>query len=39
VIIQSMTLQRLRRELAPARSGGDEHSVLGSIGGILGSED
>jgi len=39
VIIQSMTLQRLRRELAPARSGGDEHGVLGAIGGILGSED
>jgi len=39
VIVQSMTLEKLRRELAPARSGGDEHSPLGSLGGILGSED
>jgi uncharacterized protein (TIGR00266 family) len=39
VIVQSMTLEKLRRELAPARSGGDEHSPLGALGGILGSED
>ena len=39
VIVQSMTLEKLRRELAPARTGGDEHSPLGSLGGILGSED
>jgi len=39
VIVQSMTLEKLRRELAPAKSGGDEHSPLGSLGGILGSED
>src|SRR5437016_2514661 len=39
VIVQSMTLEKLRRELAPGRSGGDEHSPLGSLGGILGSED
>jgi uncharacterized protein (TIGR00266 family) len=39
VIIQSLTLEKLRRELAPTRSGGDEHSPLGSLGGILGSED
>src|SRR5947208_8410882 len=39
VIVQSMTLEKLRRELAPTRSGGDEHSPLGSLGGILGSED
>jgi len=39
VIVQSMTLEKLRRELAPSRSGGDEHSPLGSLGGILGSED
>jgi len=39
VIVQSMTLEKLRRELAPARSGGDEHNPLGSLGGILGSED
>jgi uncharacterized protein (TIGR00266 family) len=39
VVVQSMTLEKLRRELAPARSGGDEQSPLGSLGGILGSED
>ena len=39
VIVQSMTLERLRRELAPARSGGDEHHPLSGIGQILGSED
>lgn len=39
VIVQSMTINKLRRELAPARHGGDEHSPLGALGGILGSED
>jgi uncharacterized protein (TIGR00266 family) len=39
VVIQSMTLQKLRRELAPARTGGDEHSPLGALGGIFRSED
>ena len=39
VIIQSMTLEKLRRELAPGRTGGDEHSPLGALGGILSSED
>lgn len=42
VIIQSMTLEKLRSELAPARMGGDERGPLGAIGGlagILGSED
>ena len=42
VIIQSMTLEKLRRELTPGRMGGDERSPLGAIGGlagILGSED
>jgi uncharacterized protein (TIGR00266 family) len=39
VIIQSMTLEKLRRELAPTRSGGDERGPLGSLGGILSSED
>jgi uncharacterized protein (AIM24 family) len=39
VIVQSMTLEKLRRELAPGRSGGDEKGPLGSIGGIFGSED
>lgn len=39
VIVQSMTLEKLRRELAPSRSGGDEHGPLGSLGGVFGSED
>lgn len=39
VIVQSMTLDKLRRELAPGRTGGDERSPLGSIGGIFGSDD
>lgn len=39
VVIQSMTLNKLRRELAPGRSGGDEHSPLGALGGIFSSED
>jgi uncharacterized protein (AIM24 family) len=38
VIVQSMTLQRLRRELAPAHKGGDQHSGFGVID-IFGSED
>ncbi len=39
VIIQSMTLEKMRRELAPARSGGDEKSPLGAISGLFRSED
>jgi hypothetical protein len=39
VIVQSMTINKLRRELAPTRTGGDEHSPLGALGGLLGSED
>jgi uncharacterized protein (TIGR00266 family) len=40
VIVQSMTLEKLRRELAPTRTGGDERGPLGALGGILGgSED
>jgi len=39
VIVQSMTLEKLRRELSPMRTGGDERGPLGALGGILGSED
>ncbi len=39
VIIQSLTLSKLRRELSPTKSGGDERSGLGAISGIFGSED
>ncbi len=39
VIVQSMTLAKMRRELAPARSGGDEHHGLGAITSIFDNED
>ena len=39
VLIQSMTLEKLRRELAPGRSGGDERGPLESLGGFFRSED
>lgn len=39
VIVQSMTLNKLRRELAPTKGGGDERSPLGALGGIFNSED
>jgi uncharacterized protein (TIGR00266 family) len=39
VIVQSMTLEKLRRELMPAKTGGDERSPLGALGGIFSSED
>ena len=39
VIIQSMTLEKMRRELAPSRGGGDEKSPLGAISGLLNSDD
>lgn len=39
VIVQSMTLNKLRRELAPARMGGDEHKGLNVLGGVFSSDD
>lgn len=40
VIVQSMTLEKMRRELAPTTSsGGDERSGLGTLTNIFGSED
>lgn len=40
VILQSMTLNKLRRELAPMRTGGDSHGALDALSGFLGgSED
>ena len=42
VILQSMTLAKMRRELSPptgSRSGGDEHRGLGAITDIFGSDD
>jgi uncharacterized protein (TIGR00266 family) len=39
VIVQSMTLEKLRRQMTPMRTGGDERNALEAIGGIFGSED
>ena len=40
VVLQSMTLQKLRRELAPMRTGGDSHGAFDALSGFLGgSED
>ena len=40
VIVQSMTLEKMRRELAPATAqGGDERSGIGSITNLFGSDD
>lgn len=39
VIVQSMTLEKLRRELAAGRTGGDERSGMGAVTGLFGSED
>lgn len=39
VIIQSMTLEKLRRELSVMSPGGDERGPLGALGGIFSSED
>jgi uncharacterized protein (TIGR00266 family) len=39
VVIQSLTLQKLRRELAPYKTGGEEQGPLGALGGIFGSVD
>jgi uncharacterized protein (TIGR00266 family) len=39
VIIQSMTLEKMRRELAPYRKGGDEHRGLDAITSIFDSDD
>ncbi len=38
VVVQSMTIEKLRREMLPGRSDGDEHRPLGGLGGILGSD-
>jgi uncharacterized protein (AIM24 family) len=39
VIIQSMTLEKMRREMAPFRTGGDQHKGLEGLGSIFGSDD
>ena len=39
IIIQSLTLEKMRRELAPFRSGGDQHQGLNVISSIFSSDD
>jgi uncharacterized protein (TIGR00266 family) len=39
VIVQSMTLQKMRRELAPYRTGGDERHGLDVISGLFNTDD
>jgi len=39
VLVQSMTLEKLRRQMTPIAAGGDERSPLGALGGLLSSED
>jgi uncharacterized protein (AIM24 family) len=39
VIVQSMTINKLRRELAPSKPSSDEHNPLSALGGIFDSED
>ncbi len=39
VIVQSMTINKLRRELAPGKPSSDEHNPLSALGGIFDSED
>jgi uncharacterized protein (TIGR00266 family) len=39
VVVQSMTIERLRKELAPSGPQRDEHTALDTLGGILGSRD
>lgn len=39
VVIQSMTLSKMRRELAPSPHGGDEHKGLDAVSSIFTSDD
>ena len=39
VIVQSMTLEKLRRELSVGQTGGDERRGLGAISGLFDSDD
>jgi uncharacterized protein (TIGR00266 family) len=39
VIVQSITLEKMRREMAPTRHGGDEHKGLDVLSGIFNSDD
>ena len=39
VLVQSMTLEKMRRELIPTKHGGDSHNPLESVTNLFGSED
>lgn len=39
VLVQSMTLEKMRREMAPMRTGGDEHKGLRGLSNIFDNED
>ncbi|MGE5646086.1 MAG: TIGR00266 family protein [Acidobacteriota bacterium] len=39
VIIQSMTLEKMRRELSPVNTGGDQHGPIPTLSGIFGNDD
>ncbi len=39
VVIQSMTLAKMRRELAPFKTGGDSRTPMGALGGFFQSDD
>jgi uncharacterized protein (TIGR00266 family) len=39
VLVQSMTLQKLRRELSPEKKGGDERTGLDALSGLFNSQD
>jgi len=39
VIVQSMTLEKMRRHMSPLSTGGDQHIGLPTLGGILRSDD
>jgi uncharacterized protein (TIGR00266 family) len=39
VIVQSMTIEKMRREMSAGRTGGDSHNPLQSVGGIFGNDD
>jgi uncharacterized protein (TIGR00266 family) len=39
VVLQSLTLQKMRRELAPSHKGGDQHGALDALSGVFGSSE
>lgn len=39
VIVQSMTLEKMRRQMMPMKTGGDQASMIPNLGGLFRSED